>query len=185
MIISKKESTKSFLKIESARYFYLVLLILYVEIKLLTEEEIGSLIEKYGNKRSSLIRIMQEIQRKAGYLPKEDLIALSRQVNVPLSKIYGIATFYHQFRLKPFGRHVIQVCFGTACHVKGNDEIWAFLREKLKLIASEDTTNDLLFTIQKTRCFGACSIAPVIKIDNDIYGNITKEKLEEILKKYS
>lgn len=185
MVISKKEFSKHFLKIESLRYFYLALLLLYVEIKLLTEEEIGSLIEKYGNKRSSLIRIMQEIQRKTGYLPKEDLAILSRQINIPLSKIYGIATFYHQFRLKPFGKHVIQVCFGTACHVKGNDEIWDLLREKLKLMGSEDTTNDLLFTVQKARCFGACSMAPVMKIDNDIYGNVTKEKLDEILKKYS
>ncbi len=167
------------------RYFYLVLPLLHVEVKLLTKEEIEGLIEKYGNKRSSLIRIMQEIQKKAGYLPKEDLAVLSQQTNIPLSKIYGIATFYHQFRLKPFGKHVIQVCFGTACHVKGNDEIWDFLREKLKLIGSEDTTNDLLFTVQKARCFGACSMAPVIKIDNEIYGNMTKEKLEEILKKYS
>ena len=155
------------------------------QIKLLTEEEIRNLIEKYGNERYYLIRIMQEIQKKAGYLPKEDLATLSKNMNIPLSKIYGIATFYHQFRLKPFGKHLIQVCFGTACHVKGNDEIWEVLREKLKLIGSEDTTNDLLFTVQKARCFGACSIAPVIKVDNNIYGSMTKEKLEEILSNYS
>jgi len=152
---------------------------------MLSEEEIRAIINKYDKKRTYLIRMMQEIQGKEGYLPREDLEKLSKQLEVPLSKIYGIATFYHQFRLKPFGRHLIQVCFGTACHVKGNDIIWEWLREKLKLVGTEDTTNDLRFTIQKTRCFGACSIAPVIKIDNDIYGNMTKEKLEKILDKYT
>jgi len=152
---------------------------------MLSEDEVKEIIASFGGDRRYVMRILQEVQRRVGYLPKENLKMVAELLDVPLAKVYGVATFFHQFRLRPHGRHIVQFCFGTACYVKGNDKLWEWLRRKLGLKPGEDTTADLRFTLQKVRCFGCCSMAPVIKVDGDIYGNMTKEKLEEVLRRYA
>jgi NADH:ubiquinone oxidoreductase subunit E len=145
----------------------------------------SEIVSKYGGSRSSLIVVLQEIQSKFNFIPFESMLEISEKMGVPLSDIYGVATFYHQFRLKPQGRHLISVCMGTACHVKGSQTIYNLLRDALKIKGDEETSPDGRFTIQKVRCMGACSLSPVIRIDSDIYGKVKPENLESILQNFS
>ena len=130
------------------------------------------------------IRALQEAQNRYGYLSKETLTSISKNLNMPVSKIYGIATFYHQFRMRPIGKHIITVCAGTACHIGGEEVNYDILVRALKLKPVEDTTEDGLFTVNIVRCIGCCSLAPVIKVDEDVYGRIDPPKLKKIIAKY-
>jgi NADH-quinone oxidoreductase subunit E len=136
------------------------------------------------------IMALQDAQNAHGYLSKATLQAISKNLDLPLSKVYGIATFYHQFRLKPVGEYVIYICKGTACHAKGKETFSQYLRELLGLQEGESTTDDGLFTVEYARCFGCCSLAPVIMIadrrgfSSQIYGHLTPAKLKKILKDY-
>lgn len=134
--------------------------------------------------QSALITILQEVQNEVGYLPREALEKTSNLMNVPLSHTYGVATFYHQFRLRPKGKHVITICCGTACHVQGSGDLMNLLKQTLKLDENEDTTNDGLFTLMQVRCLGACGLAPIIKIDEEFYGKVNATSLPRILNKY-
>lgn len=133
--------------------------------------------------RSNLIVILQEIQEIYGYLPEDALNDVSDFIDMPLSSIYGVATFYNQFRLKPLGENVIRVCRGTACHVKNSANVLAALEQELNVEAG-DTTRDKLFTLETVACIGACSIAPVISINDEYYGRVTVKEIPKILKKY-
>ncbi len=136
------------------------------------------------------IRALQDAQNRYGYLSEETLRSISKNMNLPLSKIYGIATFYHQFRLKSVGIYVIYICKGTACHTVGKETVTQFLRHLLNLKADENTTDDGLFTLEYARCFGCCSLASVIMItdrfglSSQIYGNLTPVKLTKIINEY-
>lgn len=136
------------------------------------------------------IKALQAAQKRDGYLSQERLQAIARNLEIPLSKIYGIATFYHQFRLKPIGEYVIYICKGTACHAKSKETLIQFLRETLDLRGGETTTDDGLFTFEYARCFGCCSLAPVIMISdkqgfrNQIFGNLTPGRVRSILDEY-
>ena len=145
----------------------------------------NEIVTKYGESRSSLITVLQEIQSRFDHIPFESILEVSEKMGVPLSDIYGVATFYHQFRLKPQGRHLISVCMGTACHVKGAAVIHDALRDKLGIEESEETSPDGRFTMQKVRCMGACSLSPTVRIDGDIYGRVKLDELDGLLKKYS
>ncbi len=134
--------------------------------------------------KSSLIPILQDIQSELGYIPEPALERVSQLLRISTSHIYGVTTFYHQFRLKPKGKHLISVCRGTACHVKGSLKINDFLVKELKTTDQVDTSEDGLFTLQQVRCVGACSLAPVLKIDEDFYGNVDIAKARQILSKY-
>lgn len=134
--------------------------------------------------QSTLIPILQDIQSELGYLPEPAMERVSQLLRISTSHIYGVVTFYHQFRLKPKGKHLISVCRGTACHVKGSLNINDFLINELKITSQVDTSEDGLFTLQQVRCVGACSLAPVIKIDEDFYGNVDPAKERQILSKY-
>jgi NADH-quinone oxidoreductase subunit E len=133
-----------------------------------------------GNDPSSLIAMLQEIQEICGYLPEEEMHKVARHTRLPISRIYGVATFYNQFRLRPLGKHVIRVCRGTACHVKGSLDILRTLETELGIKAGE-TTKDLKFTIETVACIGACSIAPVISIDDEFYGGLTVKSLQKLI----
>lgn len=133
---------------------------------------------------SHLIPVLQEIQERMGFLPREALLRVSEKTGSSLSQIYGVATFYHRFRLRPEGRHLIQVCRGTACHVSGTFQLYNLLLDELGIVPPDDTTSDGLFTVQEVRCIGACSLAPVIKIDDQVYGKCTTERLRKLLNKY-
>ncbi|KUO61572.1 NADH dehydrogenase [bacterium BRH_c32] len=140
--------------------------------------------EKYvPGDRSSLIALLQDVQEIYGYLPQEALKDISEFIKVPLSGIYGVATFYNQFRLKPLGKNVIRVCRGTACHVKNSANILMALEMELGVKAG-DTTRDKLFTLETVACIGACSIAPVVNINQEYFGRVTVKEIPKILKKY-
>ncbi len=136
-----------------------------------------------SNDKSSLIPLLQDVQNLYGYLPEDALKDISSFVEIPLSRVYGVATFYNQFRLAPLGENVIRVCRGTACHVKSSANILFALETELKIKAGE-TTRDKKFTLEVVNCIGACSIAPVITVNDDYYGRITVKDVSGILKKY-
>jgi NADH:ubiquinone oxidoreductase subunit E len=152
----------------------------------LNEHELIILVNKICQKHeldasNSLIPILQEIQSKIGYIPETALKRVSQNIGVSPSHVYGVATFYHQFRLRPGGRHTIRICRGTACHVAGATDIYNTLLKELEIIQPNDTSQDGLFTINQVRCIGACSLAPIVKIDDEVYGRIDQKKLKIIL----
>lgn len=133
--------------------------------------------------KSNLIALLQDVQEVYGYLPESALLDVASFVGMPLSGVYGVATFYNQFRLTPLGKNVIRVCRGTACHVKNSSNILFALETELGIHAGE-TSRDKIFTIETVACIGACSIAPVISINEDYYGRLTVKEIPKILKKY-
>lgn len=133
--------------------------------------------------RSSLIALLQDVQDIYGYLPEKALRDISNHINIPLSGVYGVATFYNQFRLTPLGKNVIRVCRGTACHVKNSANILVALESELGIKAGQ-TTRDKVFTLETVVCIGACSIAPVININKDYYGRVVIKEIPKILNKY-
>jgi len=139
--------------------------------------------EEYGNDRENLIMILQAIQRRYNYLPKTALTYLSAKLDIPFSKIYGVATFYSTFSLEPRGRHIVSVCLGTACHVRGAERIRERIQETL-CIADGQTTPDMRFTLESVRCIGCCSLGPVIKVDEDMHARIPTDKVVQVLNSY-
>ena len=133
--------------------------------------------------KSCLIPLLQEVQNIYGYLPERALSEVAGFVDMPLSRVYGVATFYNQFRLQPLGENIIRVCRGTACHVKSSANILSAIENALKIKAGE-TTRDKKFTIEIVNCIGACSIAPVITINDEYFGRLTVKEIPSILKKY-
>jgi NADH-quinone oxidoreductase subunit E len=136
------------------------------------------------NDKSSLIPLLQDVQTKYGYLPEDELQKVADFVGIPLSRVYGVATFYNQFRLIKQGENIIRVCRGTACHVKNSANILYAVETALKIKAGE-TTRDKKFSIEIVNCIGACSIAPVITINDDYYGRLTVKEIPAILKKFT
>jgi NADH-quinone oxidoreductase subunit E len=136
------------------------------------------------NDKSSLIPLLQDVQSVYGYLPESALQEVADFVGMPLSRVYGVATFYNQFRLAPLGENIIRVCRGTACHVKNSANILLALENALNIKAG-GTTRDRKFTIEVVNCIGACSIAPVITVNDEYYGRITVKDIPNIVKKYS
>jgi len=134
--------------------------------------------------KSNLIGLLQEVQNIYGYLPESALQDVSEFLGISVSRIYGVATFYNQFRLKPLGKHIIRVCRGTACHVKNSANILFGLEMALGIKAGQ-TTRDKNFTLETVACIGACSIAPVINVDNDYYGRVELKDIAKIIKKYA
>ncbi|MFH1196888.1 MAG: NADH-quinone oxidoreductase subunit NuoE [bacterium] len=133
--------------------------------------------------RGSLIGLLQEIQELYGYLPEKALREVSEFLDMPMSSVYGVATFYNQFRLKPLGKNIIRVCRGTACHVKNSANILIALETELGIKAG-DTTRDKVFTLETVACIGACSIAPVINVNDEYYGRLEVKDIAKIVNKY-
>ncbi len=132
--------------------------------------------------RGDLISILQEVQAKFGYLPEEAMRRVAQFVRVPVSQVYGVATFYALFRLTLGGKRTIRVCQGTACHVQGGPRILAAIKDKLK-VTPGGTTPDGNFTLEVVSCIGACALAPNMTIDKEVYGQLTPEKVAGILAK--
>jgi NADH-quinone oxidoreductase subunit E len=145
--------------------------------------QICEIIEKHGYQSSALIGILQDIQERMNYLPRKALLHVSRSLDIPLTNIYEVATFYKAFSLEPKGRHTLQVCLGTACHVRGGARILSYLENLLEVKAG-GTTKDLSFTLESVNCLGACALGPVMVIDRKYFGRIHIDKIEPILKKY-
>ena len=142
---------------------------------------IAPVIDKYGKKKGSLINILQEIQEVYGYLPLSAMKYVADHTPNKKATIYGVATFYTQFRLNPIGKYLILQCQGTACHVNGSKEISKVLCEELKIKPGQ-TTEDGLFTIEDVACLGCCSLAPVIMINGEAYGNLTPASAVKVIK---
>lgn len=140
--------------------------------------------------RKDLIQVLQAVQEKYGYLPKESLRLIAVNLGTSFSEVYGVVTFYHQFRLQPPGKYVIQVCMGTGCHAKGNADNFENLKLLLDLKPDQHVTKDKVFSLEAARCFGCCSLAPVIMVTDStgsyqrLYGHIDKNVLKKILAKY-
>jgi len=133
---------------------------------------------------NSLISVLQGVQSHYNYLPERVLVLLSEKLDVPLCKLFSLVTFYRSFSLKPRGKNIVRVCLGTACHVKNSDNLLEKAKRDLELSEEETTTKDLGFTLEKVRCLGCCSLAPVVCINEDVYGSMTQEKLSKVLKAY-
>lgn len=146
-------------------------------------EKVKEVIACNKNTKGALIPILHEVQDIYGYLPEDVLHLVSDELNVPMSEIYGVATFYSIFSLKPKGEHIIRVCLGTACYVKGSQLIIDKLSQVLNIDVG-DTTKDGKFTLEATRCLGACGLAPVMTIGEKVYGRLSPDDIPEILKEY-
>jgi len=146
--------------------------------------KLKEIVDKYNNKKGTLIPILQEVQRSEGYLSRDTIKSISKLTNITVAEIYGVATFYSMFRLKPQGKYTIRICKGTACHVSGAKTIMETIKETLNLSADEDTTEDNLFTILEVACLGCCSLAPVIMIEDKTYGKLTSAKIPEIIEAF-
>lgn len=133
--------------------------------------------------RDSLIPILQEIQDQDGYLSEKSVAEVGRKLGIPTSKIYGVATFYNQFRFEPKGKYHVQVCRGTACHVLGSATVLEELEKKLRVKAGE-TTRDGLFSIEVVACIGACGLAPVICVNGEFHAKVTEDSLLMVIEKY-
>ena len=133
--------------------------------------------------RDKLIPILQEVQESLGYISPEAVVAIGKHLKLASSKIYGVATFYNQFRFKPLGKYHIMICRGTACHVKGSLNLLTMLEKELKIKAG-DTTRDGLFSLEVVACIGACGLAPVISVNGKFHANVTQDRLKMVLQQY-
>ncbi|UYP46910.1 hypothetical protein NEF87_003195 [Candidatus Lokiarchaeum ossiferum] len=145
--------------------------------------KVEKIIQNYIENNGNALTILQSVQESFGYLPFEVIEHISERIGIPLGKMYGIATFYAQFKFHRRGKYIIQICDGTACHVKGSMLLEEFITKELGIKPTE-TTSDNLFSLEKVACFGCCAIAPVVFINKDVYGNLTPAKLKKIFKKY-
>ena len=147
------------------------------------EEQLARVIEKHKGDKSRLMAVMQEAQGIYGYLPIEVQSKIADGMDVPLEKVYGVATFYAQFSLSPKGEYHIAVCLGTACYVKGSGAIYNKFQEILG-IGGDECTADRKYSLTASRCIGACGLAPVLTVNEDVYGRLTVDDVKGILAKY-
>ncbi|MCR5150975.1 MAG: NAD(P)H-dependent oxidoreductase subunit E [Clostridiales bacterium] len=147
------------------------------------EEKLKAVIEECKSDKSLLMHVMQQAQEIYGYLPIEVQIMIAEGMDVPLQKVYGVSTFYAQFALSPKGKYNISVCLGTACYVKGSQQILDKIVEILG-IGPGECTQDVKFSLEACRCIGACGLAPVFTVNDDVYGRVTPDKVADILAKY-
>jgi NADH-quinone oxidoreductase subunit E len=151
--------------------------------KVTVHERVDQIIDEHGCEASSLLQVMLDLQTENHWLPRESLDRISERLEVPLSRIQHIATFYKAFSLVPKGRHQVHVCMGTACHVRGASRVLHTV-EELTDIEPGETDMDLKFSLETVNCLGCCALGPVIEIDGKIHGNVTTGKTEDVLKGY-
>ena len=146
--------------------------------------EIQTILNNYTDTgRDNLIPILQDIQGKEGFLSKDSIVEVGKHLQIPTSKIFGVATFYNQFRFEPFGKYHVQLCRGTACHVLGSKTVLEELEKNLKVKAGQ-TTRDGLFSVEVVACIGACGLAPVITVNGTFHAKVTSQSLKEIIASY-
>jgi NADH-quinone oxidoreductase subunit E len=147
-------------------------------------ERVDAILESYGYRHDALIGILQDVQRLENYLPLETLQYIGEQLEVPLSRVYYIATFYKSFSLKPRGKHIVKVCLGTACHLNGAVQNLEQIERTLQ-VGEGETTEDRVFSLETVNCVGTCALAPVAMVDEDYYGAVTPGKVDKMLSVYS
>ncbi len=146
-------------------------------------EQLNQVIEELKDQPGALMPILQHAQNIFGCVSMDVQKVIADALGVTLSEVYGVATFYSQFKLKPSGKYIVSVCLGTACYVKGSQKVLEKLSEELKIPVG-DTTDDGLFTLSATRCLGACGLAPVMTINDEVYGRLTPDQIPAIIAKY-
>lgn len=146
-------------------------------------QAVTAAVARFGASQDELIPIMNEVNREVGYLPSEALDEISRQLRVPRSRLFSVASFYRMLSTKPRGKHVIQFCESAPCHVAGGREVWQAIKDHLN-VDEDETTPDGNWTLVTTSCLGLCSVGPVMVVDDDIYGNVDPAKVPSILDKY-
>jgi len=146
-----------------------------------TEPRAEELVKAYADKPAELIQALHHVQTALGYIPEHAQAAVARTVGVPLSQVRGVVTFYHFFRTTPVGRHTLRLCLGTACHVRGVDLVLKAIREELGVGLGE-TSADGVFTVEGVRCLGACGLAPVMMVDEEVYGKLDAKRTKRILR---
>jgi len=145
---------------------------------------LNAIIRKYDGKKEFLICILQDIQNRFEYLPRQALVHVSEKLDIPLIQIYGVATFFKTFSLIPRGGHTCTVCLGTACHVRGAEKVLDKIKRNLDIDVGE-TTKDMQFTLKTVNCLGACALGPMVVVDDDYHGHMAQSKVDEVLNKYS
>lgn len=153
------------------------------EADLSKEAAMQKLFDQYRDYKGGLIPVLQEAQNIYGYLPKEVLQQIAKELRIPFSKVYGVCTFYAQFHLKPRGRNIIRVCLGTACHVRGGSKIFEAAQEALG-VGQGGTTGDLKFTLETVACIGACGLSPCMMINDDTHGRLVPKQVAGIFESY-
>ena len=143
------------------------------------EEKVDEILSHYSGERDELIPILQELQEQFHYLPSEAMLKVAKFLQVPESAVFGVSTFYAQFKLIPSGRRIVKVCRGTACHVRGGARILSEVERQLR-IKPGGTTSDLEYTLETVACIGACALAPTMTIDKETYGQMTTRKVAEV-----
>jgi NADH-quinone oxidoreductase subunit E len=149
----------------------------------LSEEKIEKIIDTYQNKDGILIQLLLEIQEEFNWISFEAIQKINEKLKIPTSQIYRVASFYAALSLEPVGRHLIQVCLGTACHVRGGSKILDCVEDLLKIKAGH-STDDMKFTLSGVNCLGCCAQGPMLMVDTDYYGGVTTNQIKQILKKY-
>jgi NADH-quinone oxidoreductase subunit E len=147
------------------------------------DKEVSAIINKYNRDKGQLVSILQDIQAEYYYLPEEALIQISETMSIPASRVYDVATFFKAFSLEPRGKHLINVCLGTACHVRGAARVLEKIERSLA-IKREGTTKDRKFTLETVNCMGCCAVGPAVKIDGDYYGHMRTDKVDSLLTKF-
>ena len=146
-------------------------------------DELAKIVAEYKGEKGALIPILQKVQEKFGYLPKEAISEIAKFSRMSESEVFGVASFYAQFYFTARGKHIVKVCLGTACHVRGGERILDEIKRELG-IESGGTTKDYKFSLERVACFGSCALAPVLVINKDVYGRMTVVKAKETLKEY-
>ena len=149
----------------------------------ISKEEISAILNEYPKEQRYCLAIMQDMQRKFNYIPREGMEALAEYLECPLSSLYSMATFYRALSLKPKGKHIIKLCDGTACHIRGSVNLVGGVKRELGIDAGE-TSSDGEFSLELVNCLGSCALAPVMVVDGKYYGKVTLEKLPGILDEY-
>lgn len=147
-------------------------------------EKVKDITKKFEDMKGALIPVLHEVQKLFGYLPEEALQVVSEELNISMSEIYGVSTFYSQFTLEPKGEHIIKVCLGTACYVKGAQDILERFSSVLEVEVGK-TTSDGKFTLEAARCLGACGLAPVLMVDDKVYGRLIPDDVIRIIEEYN
>jgi len=146
-------------------------------------EKVKAIISKYNGDKGQLVSILQDIQTEYHYLPKEALIKVSETMAIPVSRVYDVATFFRAFSLEPRGKHLINVCLGTACHVRGAARILEEIERNLAIKRGE-TTKDRKLTLETVNCMGCCAVGPAVKIDGEYFGHMSTDKVDSVLTKF-
>ena len=145
-------------------------------------QQVHEILEANGNNKARLIPILQQVQEAYRFLPPQVLTYIATALGMPIAEVYGVATFYAHFTLEAKGKYVVKACDGTACHVKGSSKLLDTLYDTLKVTPKKNTTDDMMFTVEAVSCLGACGLAPVMMVNDKVYGEVTSDRCREILK---